>query len=287
MSAPAGRNRQERRKQRAHARQLTDQSRSRRGKGQRSSKPQKKAEPEAFDRELGMLARGYHLPSVLESAHGLCSRGRAQTAAWLLKLEKVPTVELRRMLVQHYLRTFVRVVPHSTGYRAIDHAAYVGRKHLAAQYFEKVDAETGEVTQEVWQPHCPARMAGGISRRMTDSKGKHRSPRTCDSYRKWMRDHGLIGSEQPPHDGEGARVPKKERLRGKPFAYAQHWLTHAPSPEQFRRWGLEQAAQAAELEIEREEREQGTRRAPRLDPRQPEALRDLLEQTRGDAQNPS
>jgi len=179
-----------------------------------------------------MLARGEPLSEVLRSFLGDCSAGRAALGTWLSYLATLPTVHVRRAVLEHFLRTFEAAQHHGAQWRVVGPGGFTGKQHLPAER-EQLDPMTGEITPGQSYPrtpakrHCPKRSAGGIAAR----SGK--SPRTCNRYRAALRDGGLIGSTQPNATASDAVLPRSGDGR---WAYAQHWLRFPPTPEMLRRW---------------------------------------------------
>ncbi len=177
-----------------------------------------------------MLHAGVPLLAVLTSFLGTCSAGRAAVATWLQFLATLPTLQSRRRVLEHFLRTFEFAQQHGAQWRAVDHRAFVGRAHvLELEHVEHYDQDTGEVshTPRVRRRHCPATCAGGLAAR------SGRSPRQLHRYRASLRDGGVMGSTQPP---EHARDAVKPRSGDGRWAYAQHWLRFPPTPELVSRW---------------------------------------------------
>lgn len=184
-----------------------------------------------------MLARGEPIGAVLASFLGSCSAGRAAQGLWLLFLSTLPTLGLRRRVLEHFLRTFNGARLHGTQWRVVDAAGFVGRQHskVPREPLERVDPETGEYSFErakgypsdPLHRYCPGESAGGIAAE------SHRSPRQLNRYRRELRAGKMMASEQPPYDAPDAVRPR--RANGT-WAYAQHWLRVPPTPEMLARW---------------------------------------------------
>lgn len=184
-----------------------------------------------------MLARGEPIGAVLASFLGTCSAGRAAEGMWLSFLSTLPTLHVRRSVLEHFLRTFNGARLHGAQWRVVDSAGFVGRQHnqVPREPLERVDPETGEYSFE--RPHgypsapdwtyCPGESAGGLAA-LSD-----RSPRQLNRYRHALRAGKLMASKQPPYDAPDATRPR--RANGK-WAYAQHWLRVPPTPEMLARW---------------------------------------------------
>lgn len=195
-----------------------------------------------------MLARGELIAAVLASVLGSCSAGRAAQAMWLAFLSSIPTLGVRRRVLEHFLRTFEGAERHGSQWRVIGAAGFVGRDHerVPRAPVERVDPDTGEYSyqrprgypSDPERRHCPSESAGGIAAH------SGRSPHTLRRYRAEMRRGQLIGSEQPPYDAPDAVRPRRGDGR---WAYAQLWLRMPPTPEMIRRWRGRTAAPLREL----------------------------------------
>lgn len=184
-----------------------------------------------------MLARGATIGSVVASFCGSCSAGRCAQAQWLDALSLLPTLLLRRRVLEHFLRTFNGARLHGSQWRVVGAEGFVGKQHrpVPQAELERVDPETGEYTFERakgypkapdWR-HMPAENAGGLAA-LSDS-----SPRTLNRHRFELRRLELIASKQPPYTAPDA---KKQRGPDGRWAYAQHWLRVPPTPEMLARW---------------------------------------------------
>lgn len=184
-----------------------------------------------------MLARGEPIGAVLASFLGSCSAGRAAQGLWLLFLSTLPTLQLRRRVLEHFLRTFNGARLHGSQWRVVDAGGFVGRQHrrVPREPIERVDPCTGEYSCERpkgypkapdWR-HMPTDSAGGLAAL------SHRSPRQLNRYRRALRAGEMMASEQPPYDAPDAVRPR--RANGT-WAYAQHWLRVPPTPEMLARW---------------------------------------------------
>lgn len=185
-----------------------------------------------------MLARGEPLMAVLQSLLGTDSAGRAALGTWLSFLATLATLDTRRRVVEHFLRTFEHCERHGSMWRVVDRRAFVGRQHedvddeLAR---ESIDPESGEVLHRVHRHyprdeqrrHCPAARAGGLAAH------SGRSPRTLNRYRASLRGAQIMGSAQPPAEAPDAVRPRRSDGT---WAYAQHWLVLPPTPAMLERW---------------------------------------------------
>lgn len=184
-----------------------------------------------------MLAKRAPIAAVLASFLGNCSAGRAAQGLWLQFLSMLPTLHVRRRVLEHFLRTFEHARRHGSQWRVVDAGGYVGRQHnpVPLEPVERVDPETGEYTYQRahgyksapdWC-HCPKGSAGGLAAH------SNRSPRQLNRYRRALRRGEMISSEQPPYAAPDAVRPR--RRDGK-WAYAQYWLRVPPTPEMLARW---------------------------------------------------
>lgn len=185
-----------------------------------------------------MLARGEPIARVLQSHLGTDSAGRAALGTWLSYLSTLPTLELRRRVVEHYLRTFDYAQRHGSMWRVVDRRAFVGRQHEDVDdelALERIDPESGEVVHrphkryrsDPTRRHCPAARAGGLAAHTG------RSPRTLNRYRASLRGAAIMASTQPP---VGAPDAVRPRRSDGTWAYAQHWLVLPPTPAMLERW---------------------------------------------------
>lgn len=191
-----------------------------------------------------MLARGEAISAIVASFCGGCSAGRAAQAGYLEALSELPTLRVRRRVLEHFLRTFNGARLHGSQWRVVDYAGYVGRQHDAVPKHpvERVDPHTGEYSYErpkgypnkgpkgrsdTNKRYCPTERAGGLAA-LSD-----RSPRTLNEYRRKLRAVGVWASKQPPVEARDAVRPRRSDGT---WAYGQHWLRLPPTPEMLSRW---------------------------------------------------
>lgn len=178
-----------------------------------------------------MLWRGELIGAVLASFLGNCSAGRAAQQIWLAVLMQLPTLHARRKVLEHFLRMFELAERHGSMWRVVSPAAFVGHQH-EWRPLVCVDPETGEVFEHVTKLkryYCPKARAKGLA------EAQHKSPRQLNRYRRFLRSTAIMASKRPPAHARDAVMPRARRPNGE-WAYAQHWLTLAPTPEMLRRW---------------------------------------------------
>ena len=258
-------------------------------------KRQRTRERKGFSLELALCAERRGQAEILASAFGTDSAGREWQRQVRELLADLATPELRRRVLQHFLRLLDHMKKHGSMFRVVDAAGFVGRAVESVRELDEtiVDELTGEVfckykTRSLHVPAFRGGSAGGLAVR------EGRCPRTLHRYRNVLRGGkrvprderprspkgrylrqcgpgGVLGSSHPKKGDSGAVMPKSPDAQ---HPYAQHWLTLPPSPEMLRRWGYKApvAKHAPKVDL-------GSPALPRL-PGAPEALRDVLRAVR-------
>lgn len=180
---------------------------------------------------LAMRSRGATIAEVVAELCGHDREGMLVQAVFLEHLRSLPTLHLRWEQLEHWLRSWEGARWQGSMWRLTGPASFVGHRHLPA-IVERID-EHGNVTHETNtkdRRHCPKGQAKGLAERQDVCA------RTCDDWRKSMRDGGLWASQRVPFKARDAVKPKKQRWKNGRWAYAQHWLPFIPPPVMRRRW---------------------------------------------------
>lgn len=262
-------------------------------------KRQRKSERKGFSLELALCFEGRGQAEVLASAFGTDSAGREWQRQVRELLADCATPELRRRVLQHFLRLLDRMKKHGSMFRVVDDQGFVGAAVETVREPSEtvIDELTGEVfvkykSRKVHVSAFRGGSAGGLAAR------EKRCPRTLHRYRHVLRGGkrclvkqrspkgrylrqcgpgGVIGSSHPKKGDSGAVMPKRVDAE---YPYAQHWLRLPPSPEMLRRWGYKAPAAKDVPKVDI-----GSPALPRL-PGEPEALRSVLRSVRGQRTTP-